>query len=408
MDKMFKSPWFVKITAFLLALMLYFIVTLDESANPAGNPFRVAKETQEQFEAKLVVYYDQNKFIVSNVPKKVTVTLKGQTSLITKTQLNKDYEFFIDLQNVQLGEQQVPVQYKNISNKLDVKVDPKMIDVTIEEKITASFPVKIELMNVNKLPDGFATEKPIVNPNVIKVTGTREQIDQISYIKGYIDVEGKKETIQETIPVNVYNKDSEIVDIVTDPAVVDVKVPITFPYKEVPLKINRQGSLPEGLSIVSITPEPEKVTVFGPQTVLENIEFVDGGQIDLSKIQEDTTIEVPVTVPKDATKVDPDKVKVHIDVEKEATSTFTKLPIKMAGLSDGFKAFFVTPDSGKIDVVVKGAPSVLESMSQRDIEAYVDLTTLSSGDHDVSIEFNSPQNVKVTAEVKKATIRIKD
>ncbi|HSH25293.1 MAG TPA: CdaR family protein [Massilibacterium sp.] len=408
MDKLFKSPWFVKLTAFLLALMLYFVVTLDESTSPGGNPFRVGKESQEQFETKLNVYYDQNKFIISEVPKKITVTLKGSSSLIRKTQLNKDYEFFIDLQHLQSGEHKVPIKYKNISGKLDVKTEPVFIDVIIEEKITASFPIKIELMNTEKLPDGFATEKPIANPNHIKVTGTREQIEQIAYSKGYIDVEGKKETIQETIPINIYNKDGEIMDLVSDPAVVDVKVPITFPYKEVPVKLNREGEVKDGLSIVSITPEIDKVTVFGPQKVLESIEFIEGGPIDLSKIEEDTTIEVPLQLPKDATKVDPDKIKVHIDVEKESQITFTKVPIKIAGLSDGFKAFFIHPDNGKIEVVVKGAQPVLESIGQKDIEAYVDLTTLSGGDHDVKIEFNSPQNVKVTTEQKNVTVRIRD
>ncbi|UTW70799.1 hypothetical protein KHA80_09330 [Anaerobacillus sp. HL2] len=77
-------------------------------------------------------------------------------------------------------------------------------------------------------------------------------IENVALAKGYVDVSGVKETIEKSVPVKVYDQQGNELHIDVNPTVVDVKVPVTSPNKDVPLKINRIGELPEGLSIRTI------------------------------------------------------------------------------------------------------------------------------------------------------------
>lgn len=64
-----------------------------------------------------------------------------------------------------------------------------------------------------------------------------------------------------------------------------------------PFKIERTGSLPDGVSIANIESSPSEVTVYGSQDVLDSLEFIDGVSLDLSKINKDSDIEADIPLP---------------------------------------------------------------------------------------------------------------
>jgi YbbR domain-containing protein len=240
----------------------------------------------------------------------------------------------------------------------------------------------------------------------VKVTGSRELIDSIALVKARVDLKGVNESINQQSRVTVYDSEGNTLNVEVEPAVVDVNVPITSPFKAVPLKINRKGSLKENLSITKVEAVPGEVTVYGPKGVIDGLEYIDNIDLDLTKITESTTIEVDVPVPDGVKRVVPEKINIKVEVEKEEQKTFTNVPIEYIGLPENMELEMVDPESGLMDLTVRGAPSVLEGLESSDMEMYINVTDLGEGEHELPLEINGPQNVSWDLPKRNVKIRL--
>ncbi|GGJ80003.1 YbbR domain-containing protein [Anoxybacillus voinovskiensis] len=410
LDNLMNNHWFMKIFALLLAIMLYMSVNIEGKESKSGITRNSLGQTDVETvtNVPVVTYYDEQNLVVSGVPKTVNVTLEGPASILKPTALQRDFEIYVDLANLELGTYTVPLKYKNISDKLKVTIEPSTAKVTIQEKVSRDFSVDVDFIHKNKLVDGYSVEEPIVKPSVVTITGAKDVVERIALVKARVDLDGAVDTVKQESRVRAYDREGKLLDVNINPSVVEVTVPIKSPSKSVPLKINRTGTLKAGLSIVKIEAVPNEVTIFGPKDKIDPIEFIDGITINLDDITSDTTLEVPVPLPEGVKSVDPAKVKIHIEVQQEETKTFSSLPIHVIGLGDKYNVQFLNPKDGNMDVQVSGAPSVLNSIRADDLQLYVNASELGVGEHDVEVEVNGPQNITWKLPSNKAKIRISE
>lgn len=397
MDKFINNRWVMKIIALLLAFMLYMSVSIENSATQQTeskpSPFSGSTDVQTVTDVPVETFYDRENLVVSGIPQSVTVTLEGPTASVKPTALQKDFEIIADLSNLGIGTHEVTLEPRNLSDRLSVAIEPAVASVTIHERISEDFPVDVDFINRGQMEEGYQAEQPIVKPNIVKVTGSRELIESIALVKARVDLKGVNESIEQQSRVTVYDREGNTLNVEIDPPVVDVNVPITSPFKSVPLKINRKGSLKENLSITKVEAVPNEVTVYGPKSAIDKLEFIDNIELDLTEITESTTIEVDVPVPDGVKRVVPEKVKINVEVEKEEQKTFTNVPIQQIGLSEGLEIEFIDPETGLMDLTVLGAPSTLEGVNSSDMEMYINVTDLNAGEHEAPLEINGPQNV---------------
>lgn len=226
----------------------------------------------------------------------------------------KNFEIYADMQNLSTGTHKVELKARDVSKGLTLSINPSVTTVTIQEKTTAEFPVETEFYNQNKIKDGYSPEQPIVNPKKVTVTGSKDVIDKISVIKAFVNLEDVDQQIEKEAKLTVYDSSGNELPVEVSPSVVDITVPISSPSKKVPFKIERTGSLPEGISISSIETSPSEVTVYGSQKVLDALDFIDGVKLDLSKIKDDTEIDADIPLPDGVKKVSPETVKIKVKV----------------------------------------------------------------------------------------------
>jgi YbbR domain-containing protein len=74
------------------------------------------------------------------------------------------------------------------------------------------------------------------------------------------------------------------------------------------------------------------------------------------------------------------------------------------GQNNVYDTRIANPESGKIDIEVEAAPSILEKLKPQDVLAIVDVSNLPPGSHTIPVTINLPQFVKklspdITAEV---------
>src|SRR5699024_2421416 len=210
MDKWFRSKWFVRTISLAFAIMLFTVVSIEEAEDSQNeNSIFFSSSSQEMKtidEVPVQIRIDNEQYVVSGVPEFVSVSLEGKTSTITPLVRQLNFDVFVDLEGLDAGEHTVEIQYEYVPNDVSIYIEPKTIDVTIEEKASKEFSVTIDMLNTSEVPDGFELGTPVVEPSKVTITSSKSVIEQIAIVKVFVDVAGLKEPIKNReVPVNVYD-----------------------------------------------------------------------------------------------------------------------------------------------------------------------------------------------------------
>ncbi|MGE7844115.1 CdaR family protein [Lysinibacillus sp. NPDC093712] len=312
MDKMMDSPWVLRIIALFLACLLFFSVRTELSST---DKTAMSEQMEVIQDVPVEVYYDDDNLIVTGIPKTVNVTIKGPKQIALNTKLVKDFSIFVDLNDLLIGEHNVKLQYENISDKLQVTLDPATVNVNIEEKVTQEFRVDPE-MNNRLIDEGYYLKGMSANPATVFVTGAKSAIESISYVKATVTGEqGLKQSFSQEAAVKVLDRDLNKLDVTIEPEKVKVRVDIAEYSKELPVSIKETGKAPEGITINQLTLVTHTLKLFGKKSIIDVLNEVPV-EIDLSKITESKTYEFDVKLPDGATKVSEQKIKIKADVTK--------------------------------------------------------------------------------------------
>lgn len=464
MDKLLDNPWFLRLTALFLAILLFYTIQADQSEERRNS---TSDDMEVIHDVPIEVYYDDENLMVSGVPETVKMTIEGPSNIVQSTKLLKDYTLFVDLRALPIGEHEVSIEHENISDKLEVRLDPSTITVVIEEKITQTFLIEPEL-NEQLLAEGHHVSSMEVDPTTIEITGAKSLIDSIHYVKATVTAEtGIKESFEQEAQVRILDRDLNKIDVQSVPETVIVKVQIEEHKKDVPIVLKQVGKPAKDVTIESIKPETDYITLSGPNRVLDDIQqfAVD---VDISKVTKSGTIDVKLTKPSEITKMSLTTLKVRVKVkdddtdskeekedeqdladastnqedgretndreeegqqtddiareetnendasesedpeeeEQEKTISVNEVPIKMVGLKSQFKSTFSNPSSGNLTVTVSGKKSVIDRLSKSDFNASIDLSTAGEGEGTYPIVIEGPPDTEWTASVKEATIKV--
>lgn len=410
MDRWLKSPWFIRGLSLLFALLLYTSVSLDEenTSRPDGTIFPSgSNDVGTLNNVPLQVMIDEEKYVVEGVPQYVNVTMEGPTSVVTPAVRQRNFDVFVDLMELEPGEHTVPVKYRGISNKLRVYIEPEEVRVKIEKRLTEEFAVDVEILNQNELDDGVILGDPVITPGTVEITGSHTEVNKVTMVKAIVDVKDVNEQIRiDNAPVKVYDEQGNELNVFVYPSTVQVVIPVDSTTREVPVTFETINELPEGLSLESIKLEPETVTLFGTEQVLQNIENVGNLEVDLSEISEDETIEFTITLPGGVIKAEPGTVKVTVDVEETRQRTFENMEIQAINVPEGREVTFLEPEDGEMEITVSGTENQIEQIEPEDFEVTIDLANYIEGEFSVPISVQGPEHIDYTLNVENARIRL--
>lgn len=408
LDKLFDNPWFIKIIAFVLALLLCQNV-YDEKADTEEN---VPQDEQTEVIQNVPVktYYDTKNLVVTGVPETVSVTLSGPKNILKQAEAKRDFEVYVDLTDAEIGEQKVPIQIKNISDKLETKIKPSKVKVSVQEKVTQEFPVEPEY-DPNLISTGFIAETPTVKPNKVKITGAKNVIESISYVKAAVDLRSSiNETVTKEAEILVLDKNLNKLNVIASPSKVEVTIPVKASSKKVPIKLVEEGTPPSGVAIDSIELSTEEATIIGKENVLKETDSVKV-ELDVSKISDDTTVTLPVIASKGVVKVSPETIKLKVKVKKESSKKFSSIPIETKGIDKkDYRIVFRDPENGSTSLTAFGKEQTIKGLKTSDFHLYIDLNHLGEGDHEVAIKVKGPSGIhwKLGQEVAQITILNKE
>ncbi|MDC3426152.1 CdaR family protein [Aquibacillus sp. 3ASR75-11] len=409
MDKWLKSPWFVRGVALVLAILLYTAVSLDDNTTQSESTFipNGSDEVETVEDVPVDIRIDEEKYVVSGVPNTVTVTVQGSKSVVTPTIRQKAFGVFVDLQDLETGTHQVKIQQTGISNELSVYIEPKTVEVTIEERSTQNFDVNVEFINQSKLADGYELGEAKVTPNQVTITSSKEIVDSIAIVKAFVDVSGVNEPINnQEVPVKVYDNQGNELNVRVAQPTVEVSVDVRNPNKAIPVEPATKGELRDGLTIESMTVDPEEVRVFAADEILSELDQINTEEIDLSEITEAKTIQLGLQLPDNVRKMEPEKVEVTIEVGEKEEIVFESEQIETRNLDENYSLTFVDPTDGLLDVTAIGTSEELQNLGPEDISLSIDLSGQGPGEYEIPINLSGPDNIELNVNVENAVVQL--
>lgn len=406
MDNWFNSKWFVRGISLAFAILLYVFVNVEtttqsDSLIPGGTD---TDKVQTLNDVPVSIRIDGDRYVVSGVPEFVTVSLEGPNSVLTAVVMQRNFELYVDLEDLGEGTHTVDIEYARIPDEISVYIEPKTIDVSIEERATEEFVVDVDFINIDKLPEGYELGEPEINPETVTITSSRSIIDQIAIVKVYIDVAGLTEPINNReVPVNVYDSQGNGLSVRIAPESVVVSVDIYNPSKVVPIEVTTTGELAENLTLQSLTSEIDEIEIFAVTEVLETIEVIKTEEIDLSEITESTSVDVKLDLPAGVQVAD-EEITVNVDIEK--TETFEDVPIEYEALGNGQDLTFLNPSDPFMSMTIIGDDKDVNELSRDDFQLFINIKDLGEGEHRVPVVIEGPDYIEASVEFEEVMIQI--
>ncbi|WP_082818733.1 YbbR-like domain-containing protein [Bhargavaea cecembensis] len=462
MDKFMDNPWFIRGIALFFAGLMFLVVQSDEeqgSRAAGGLDIAVLQDVP------LEVYYDDENTVVTGAPETVSVTIEGPGNLVRTTRTLKDFTVFVDLRALTMGSHEVRVYTENLSEKLDVSIDPETVEVVIEERISREFRVDPE-MNERLLAENHVINSLEAEPSTVMVTGAKSVIESISFVKASVTTDpGVDESIEQKASVRVLDRDLNKMNVIIEPAEVTVKADISEYSRSVPVSLEQSGTPKEGVTIESINTATETVKLFGPRNVLDEIGELPVS-VDVSKVTASGKVTVELKKPAGVTKVSPGSIDVDVratvndndeetaeateddeeqvaeaepseeaaDAEnpaagssgsedtaqaqsnesgtgdseaadEETSGTLDGLAVEVRGLEEGQTGEVIQPD-GSLSLKIRGPKSEVESAQSGDFKLFVNAGGISEGEASLVVHVDGPSGIKAEPAPGRVTVRI--
>ncbi|AKG36468.1 CdaR family protein [Paenibacillus durus] len=393
MDKWMNNNNFNKILALAFSIILWAMVHID-SAPTAQSTARLESKIIENIPIQMTGQ-DNDKYEYSMDADSVRMEVMGKRSDITYM-FSDAYKVTIDLSKAEPGTSEIPLKYSLPRGVELISITPKEVHVHIEQRVTKSFPVTVVAKGTPA--QGYQLGTPVAEPGAVKVTLAAGEMARMAKVQGTIELNGENETVTEKrMKLAAYDANGkEIKDAVIEPASVSVEIPVTLPYKSVPLKIGYTGNLPDSLVLSKVTPEVDKVVIYGQEAALASVASYEA-TIDLSSIGAGTsTLKLDLKPPDGIQDIAPKSVNVTVVASEMAERTLQNIPITLEGVRSGLSASVTSPAERTISLTLSGARSLLNQLNKDDIKAVADLSGLSAGNHVVPLQVSLPSFIELS------------
>lgn len=404
-DKWLNHPTAIKIVSLAIGIIMWAVVHFDPDSTP--NNVASLLENHNIDGVKIEAYgLDEKNYVLKGIePQTVKLTVRG-----TRTSLNaarkEDYKIRVDLRSVTQGVHTLSLQLDLPQGIQLVQMTPGSVKVTVEALQTKEF--EVDIQTKGSPAQGYIAGTPIIRPtNRVHVTLPEKMLAEVSRVGASITVDEQTSAIKnKAVKLAAYDKNGKVIEgAYIDPAVVEVEIPITYPFKTVPLQFVMKGQMPAGLSIDTFQPDTEQVTIYGAKEALEQIDFIEA-DVELKELTKSGKIAIPLRKPAAVIEMSPDKINVDVSVVLSDSRLLEGLPINFKGLGEGMSVKVVQPATGRADIIVTGSPARLGKLQPGDVTVDADLSGKGPGVYDVKLIVNSPRFIEQSGGSSMATVEI--
>ena len=251
---------------------------------------------------------------------------------------------------------------------------PETVKLTVEKKVKK--PVDVRVNFVGSAAENFMvdTENRILDYPTVNVTGPSSVVELIDHAKIDVDLTDRVESISENFRYTLCDADGNPVDVelvTTDVAEVHLDVKIQR-FKQIPLTLALTYGGGTTEHSVEVIVEPAYISVSGSELMLEDLNEIQLGSIDLSAIEADFEQTYPITLPEGITNLsERTEATVKVQFLNLAIMDFEVTDITTANVPEGMEAELM---SQVLKVRLRGPAAVMKKLTAQDIKVVVDFS----------------------------------
>lgn len=336
------------------------------------------------------VLQDRGMMVTSNTDMTVTVTLSGKRTDLNKLK-SSDIAAVADLSRIAESGNQKLHYYVSVPGDSSIGVvscSPEKLSLTVTDWAVKEVPVV--LAYEGRVAQGYYVDRQsaTLEHDKITVTGPKEIISQIEQAKITLDLDERIETISESLVYALCDEEGnpieDVSSVTTDRGEIRVMVSIQQ-LKELKLVYNVVDGGGLTAEDVTVTADYATITVAGSTAVLEGLDEINLGTVDLGEIQESTALVLSIKLPEGVSNQSGFTV-VHLQVElpELETRTYTISQFRAENIPDGMITEFYTQF---LEVKIRGRGPILDRLKPENITAVVDLTGEEIGVFSLPVEF---------------------
>lgn len=392
-DKVLNRPHFLIYLSLIIAVVMFLlidskVITLVET------------EAEVITNVPVVVKYNEEAYVVEGVPETVDITITGRKSDIYLAKQLGEYEVILDLSDYTPSDTPYKVYftYSKSIDSLSYQLSPEYVQVTIKNKESQVTSISYDLLNIDALDSRLSVESVTLDKSEVVVKGGSDALAEIASVKALIDLEQQNFTEAGTYDISnvelaAYDSSGNRLDnIEIVPETISATIVLDSYSRTVPISVETTGTLVTGKAIASLLINNNTsfmITIYGDQSVIDNIDSVPVTiNVDGRGNESTWTYDVNIRKPNGVREMSVDSVEITATFgEEQQTTVDISNDIHETNLADGLTVNILGGQT--ITVQVKGVASVLESIEQEEIYAYIDLAGYGVGDHEVEVKINN-------------------
>ena len=365
-----KNKILLLIISFIAASVLWvYVVTV---VNPEGT--RSISGIPVTFSGEDVLREDQNLIITEGKTMTVTVDFQGRNADLNKLlKQQSEITAVVDVTRIRTA--------KNYNMAYDIKLptsvqdsgitvvsrSPSSVSFAIERRVTLPVEVVADYSGVT-VADGYLLEKTSLDFDTVQVTGPESIVSSIASARLAVTRTNLDKSVTDTVPFVLCDAKGKPVDttnLTTDVDSIDVTLEIEI--------IDGGGATSKDTKIEI---DPPTITLSGDATVLDGINKITLGTIDLADIEASTrTIPFDIVIPNDTKNVSGvDQANVTVTIRNKATAVIRATNITFIHVPEGLEPTSVTK---QVQVTIRAATSEIQKITANNIRVVADLADFS-------------------------------
>ncbi len=356
-------------------LWLYVITVVSPESEKTYYEIPVVLQNKE-------ILAERGLMVVSDTPT-VTLVLKGNRT--TLNDLNEaNINVITNVANIEgpgIHRLTYDIAYPGNVSGNEISVQSSSTDsitVEVENKISKIVPVVIEDGDTS-VPQGFIASAPQLDKTSIEISGPEPVMNKITQAVIRVDLTNQTKSLVGEYQYVLCDDAGNPVDaekVSTNTEKVNLLIKIER-LKDILLNLNIVYGGGATDSNTTINVSQTTLQVSGSDTLLEKMESLDLGTINLAEIAEDSVLTFPITLPDGVTnQTGVDQVTVEIKFNKLVKKEFKVSTITPVNAPAGMKVQLVTKS---LRVTMRGPEKLIKQLKDSDIVATIDCSQAQVG-----------------------------
>ena len=283
---------------------------------------------------------------------------------------------------------------------------PYRVELILDRHGDLTLPIIVDVQGSPE--EGFELRAPVVSESLVRITGPRSVLDEVSEIRVEINIDNAYETVEGVYPLVIYNNQGEDITNTVDLSIqaVRIRVPI-LPYASIPLEVNTVGTVMTGFMVTEIRIDPPVVSLMGTAEEIEETASIILGEVDIDSINQtlERTFDIRQALAGTGLILRggaPTEAVVTLEVEQIISREF-HLPLANITVR-GYPHSFTFVSQSPITLTLRGRASVIDALNLGQITANLNLAGLGVGTHQVPVSITVPGEVSLVNQVSVGVI----